>query len=70
MKKIGIIDEEGVDKIVATNGALGGVSCITPFDLTIPKHIEEHFELTEKLEDEMGVNCCKVLAMPPDKQGK
>ena len=25
MKKIGIIDEEGVDKIVTTNGALGGV---------------------------------------------
>ena len=53
-----------------TNGALGGVSCITPFDLTIPKHVEEHLELIEKLEDEMGINCCKMLAIPPDKQGK
>tara|TARA_R110000744_G_scaffold238694_1_gene356163 strand:- start:204 stop:497 length:294 start_codon:yes stop_codon:yes gene_type:complete len=52
------------------NVALDFVSCITPIDLTLPKHVKDHLELIRKLEDEMGVNCCKVLAIPPNKQEK
>ena len=52
------------------NVALDFVSCITTIDLTLPKQVKEHLEIIDKLEDELGINCCKVLAIPPDKQGK
>lgn len=45
MKKIGIIDEEGVDKIVTTNGALGGV-IKPPIGLT-PKYIRDEQRMEE-----------------------
>ena len=53
-----------------SNGTIQIVSCIAPIDLALPKHVKEHLGLIDKLEDELGVNCCKVLAISPDKQGK